>query len=86
MSVVRLIPVGADTSAMDSLADLHRRLADDGIDLVLAGLRGPALETFTRSDLGHDATPAILHPTVRQAVAASGLRAKPVGHGEDSGA
>ena len=75
-----------DTSAMDSLADLHRRLADDGIDLVLAGLRGPALDTFTRSDLGHDPTRSILYPTVRQAVAASGIRPEPVGQGEDAGA
>ena len=75
-----------DTSALDSLADLHRRLADDGIDLVLAGLRGPALDTFTRSDLGHDPTPSILYPTVRQAVAASGIRPEPVGQGEDAGA
>ena len=68
-----------DTSALDSLAD-------DGIDLVLAGLRGPALDTFTRSDLGHDPTPSFLYPTVRQAVAASGIRPEPVGQGEDAGA
>lgn len=60
--------------------------ADDGSDLVLAGLRGPALDTFTRSDLGHDPTPSILYATVRHAVAASGLRAEPVGQGEDAGA
>jgi MFS superfamily sulfate permease-like transporter len=53
---------------------------------VTVGLRGPALDTFTRSDLGHDATPSILYPTVRQAVAASGIRPEPVGQGEDAGA
>jgi high affinity sulfate transporter 1 len=59
-----------DTSAIDSLSDLRRRLAGDGIDLAVAGLRGPALDTLRRSDLGRDAGPVILYPTVRQAVAA----------------
>jgi hypothetical protein len=52
----------------------------------VGALRGPALDAFTRSDLGHAPTPSVLCPTVRQAVAASDLRPEPVGEGPDVGA
>jgi hypothetical protein len=55
-------------TAMDMLAALHAELAADGIDLVLAGLRGPALDAVGRTDLARTVGPAnLIYPTVRQA-------------------
>jgi MFS superfamily sulfate permease-like transporter len=57
-----------DVTAMDVLSELHTELAAEGVDLVLAGLRGPALDAFLRTDLvravGRD---RVVAPTVRQA-------------------
>jgi SulP family sulfate permease len=57
-----------DVTAMDVLSELHADLAGGGVDLVLAGLRSPALDTFLRSDLvrAHGREPLVA-PTVRQA-------------------
>jgi SulP family sulfate permease len=62
-----------DVTALETLTELHRRLAGDGIDLVVAGLRGAALDTFLRSELvrsvGED---RLVYPTVRQATRLQG--------------
>lgn len=40
-----------DATAIEVLTELHARLGQNGIELVMAGLRRPALDTFLRSDL-----------------------------------
>jgi sulfate permease, SulP family len=58
-----------DTTAIDMLAELHAALAREGIDLVIAGLRAPALDTLRRSELVRTVgEERLLYPTVRAAV------------------
>jgi high affinity sulfate transporter 1 len=57
-----------DVTGLDTFADLHARLARDGIELVVAGLRGAALDTVLRSELAATVGPDhLVYNTVRQA-------------------
>ena len=60
-----------DATAVEMLAVLHGRLDEAGIELVMAGLRGTALETFLRSDLVREVgEERLVWPTVRSATRA----------------
>ncbi|MGH9210832.1 MAG: SulP family inorganic anion transporter [Acidimicrobiales bacterium] len=57
-----------DVTALDTLAHLHTKLAEDGVDLVVAGLRGTALDTLLRSELAQAVgADRLVFPTVRAA-------------------
>ena len=57
-----------DVTALDVLTNLHGALARDGVDLVLAGLRGAALDIVLRSDLARTVgVDRLVFPTVRAA-------------------
>lgn len=57
-----------DATAIEMLTELHARLDENGIELVMAGLRSPALDTFLRSDLVRSlGEERLVYPTVRAA-------------------
>lgn len=61
---------GLDTTAVDELVDLDRYLANKGIRLAFAAMKGPIKDKLVRFGVGDRFDASHFHPTVRAAVTA----------------
>ncbi len=70
--VLDLYPVNrADSSAIHALMDIHRRLEERGVSLLLSGVKGPVRDAFERSGfteaVGEDAFFMRIHDACHEA-------------------